>query len=304
MDSPISKKRWGTGICWDYMESGTCHCLQQVSGSHPTLTVEAAAAASKNNNISGRIAATTSISSGTVVIMPRRIPDWCYNLEYLGFIEGDVHNFATLQTSYEERNEVKTIGANYSAGMKKWIVAPGKNLQPFAKWHPIIHNRGDNEVVFHNIYLDLKSAVAALQRCGFLAKHIYIVGDDDEALAVRNELESTKKGRKGSNLQEPHSDDVMGRRKRTLNFASDDNTTTPSQSSSKRPCFSGPESMQAFVRMSQEEQRGEQNDPEEEERMMIKEGRSIIKRHGNISVLLTAAKSALVNCCREGSTTP
>lgn len=295
MDSPLKKQRWGTGICWEYMENGRCNCKNNTKffGSHPTLKVEATTTTGGGSS---------SDSSGTVVIMPRRIPDWIFNLEYLNFIEGDLHNFATLQRKYEERHEVKNFGADYSPGMKQWIVAPGKDLQPFAKWHPKIHNRGENEVVFYNTKLGRKSAVDAFLRCGFYAAHIIIVGDDEEAETLRNELKSKIPiVRQGNDSVPPEDDnDVLGG-KRTLNFHYGDHAATAPSQSSKRPCFSNPESMQAFVRMSQEKQMGDQNAEEGEGKMMMEEMEG---SSSSISSLLTTAKSLMVDCISDGSISP
>ena len=304
-DSPLKKRIWETGICWEYMENGRCHCPQKTFGSHPKITVEAAAA---NNNTT----TTGGSDSGTVVIVPQRIFGWITYLGHLGFIEGDMHNFATLQTTYEERNAVKALGADYAAGMKKWIVAPMKDLRPFAKWKPKVHNRGENDVVFHNTNFDRKSAVAALLRSGFYIAHINVVGDDDEAKALRKELNpkfhlvirqggddvkgGTKSQQQGLSNHSSADGDVSGGKRRTLNFGDDvvaaAAATTPSQSS-KRPCFSGPESMQTFVRMSQEKQMGGQHAVEGKGKTT--EGSS------SISSLLITAKSAMVNCLSDGS---
>ena len=265
------------------MANGTCSCKQKHHFSHPTLKVEAAEII---DNFSG------DRNKATVVVMPRRITDWVHNLEYLGFIEGDMHNFATLETTYEDRSEVKALGADYSPGMKKWIVAPMKNLQPFAKFHPQVHNRGRGDVVFYNANLDFRSAVTAFQRCGFHANLIDIVGDDEETERERRILECRKELGFGFLPPEESSDSdevVIGGGKRALDSA---NTYTPSHNSSKR----------AFVRMSQEEQMGGlKSDYTEDDRMKTEEGQSNIGTDLDISSLLTTAKSALVSCNCEGS---
>jgi hypothetical protein len=280
------------------MEHGTCSCKEQRNPNHfvhPRLQVEAAESV---DNFTGER------MKGTVVIMPRRIADWVHNLEYLDYIEGDMHNFATLETTYEDRHEVKALGADYSPGMKKWIVAPMTNLQPFAKFHPWVHNRGRGDVVMYNVNLDLKSAVAAFLRCGFKAEHINIVGVDEEAERERSMLYgllSKKKKIKalGKRALDSDSDDDSDDESDEPKKSPAANTHTPSQNSSKRPCFSDPESMQAFVRMSQEEKMGGlKSDSTEDEHM----GQSTIGRHRDISSLLTTAKSALVSCNCEGST--
>ncbi|KAL7444908.1 hypothetical protein ACHAXM_009630 [Skeletonema potamos] len=294
MDSPLKKQRWGIGICWDYMEDGRCNCGKgntvQFFGTHPTLKVEATTTTTGGAGSCG----------STIVIMPQRIPGWISSLEYLKFVEGDLHNFATLQTTFEERHDVKALGADYSPGMKKWIVAPGKDLQPFTKWHPKIHNRGTNDVVFYNTNLDRKLAIDALIRCGFYAAQINIVGDDEEAETLRSKLGlkfPAVVGKDNSVVPSDYCDNAVLGGKRPLNFHDGDQTspaaatTTPSQSS-KRPCFSNPESMQAFVRMSQEKQMGDRNDEKEGEGTMMEVGRS----SPIISSLLTTAKSAMVHC--------
>ena len=111
----------------------------------------------------------TTNSSGTIVVvasMPQRIPEWIESLKYIGFIEGDPNNFAILHASYEEREEVKALGASFAPGLKKWIVIQGEDLSPFAKWHPRINNRSVGEVVLNNSTIDMSSTVRELQRCG------------------------------------------------------------------------------------------------------------------------------------------
>lgn len=38
------------------------------------------------------------------------------------------------QARYQDREEVKTLGALYSADSKMWFVQPGSDLKPFEKW--------------------------------------------------------------------------------------------------------------------------------------------------------------------------
>jgi len=98
--------------------------------------------------------------------MLKRIPEWIESLKYIGFMEGDPNNFAILHSSYEEREEVKTLGASFAPGLKKWIVVQGEDLSPFAKWHPCINNRSLGEVVLNNSTIDMASTVRELQRVG------------------------------------------------------------------------------------------------------------------------------------------
>ena len=139
-DSPTRKKRFGAGICWEWMDRGACPCdagLRGFAGWHPKLSLSS----------SPSVSHTQSPSPCTVASMPKRIPEWIESLKYLGFVEADPDNFAILGNSYEEREEVKTLGAAFAPGMRKWIVVAGQDLAPFAKWNPRVNNRAVGEVV-------------------------------------------------------------------------------------------------------------------------------------------------------------
>ena len=164
------------------MDKGACTCEITAYNCrwHPTLSVTATAP-------------TETLTSGaTVVSMPNPVPEWMESLKYEGFIEGDPNNFAILtEATYEEREKLNEANATYSPGMKEWITIPGQDLAPFAKWKPRINNHGLGEIVMYNPYIDVKSTVRELQRCGFHNSHFDIKGEGIEAENLRKELSDT-----------------------------------------------------------------------------------------------------------------
>ena len=235
--------------------------------------------------------------SAVVAIMPKRIPEWIESLKYLGFIEGDCGNFAVLDTQYNEREEVKKLGATFSPGMKKWIVVQGQDLAPFAKWNPRIHNRLASETVLHNPYIDMTSAVKELKRCGIHSSQFTIQGSGSEADKLRNELSAR------SNNRAPTTDDgktidggdkgvkrsLVGQDVRNVALTQEEGAGI-----AKRPRFSTPESLQTFVREKQHEQAGG--------RTMQTQTAVTPAPSDELSTLLSNAKNALV-CCNIASGT-
>mmetsp|Transcript_14740 Transcript_14740/g.26741 ORF Transcript_14740/g.26741 Transcript_14740/m.26741 type:complete len:383 (-) Transcript_14740:107-1255(-) len=302
-DSPTRKKQFGAGTCWKYMEKGACPCeTAKFPGSHPNLSLETI-----TTTASGAAVAVT------VASMPNRIPEWIENLKYRGFVEGDPANFAVLNATYEEREEVKALGASFSPGMKKWIVVQGQDLGPFAKWKPRIYNRSVNEVVMHNQYMDIASTVRQLQRCGMHSSHFDIRGSDREAEILREKHSTIQQGSRasaaaGKGKGQPGSIDLYSgganNEKRRLDF-DDQNTTSNTSgnnehtSRTKRPLFSTPESLQSFVRRRHDEQTGDT--PHDEVRIVLAATAEKGCEHQNeFSTLLSAAKSALVGCNSAG----
>mmetsp|Transcript_19560 Transcript_19560/g.29504 ORF Transcript_19560/g.29504 Transcript_19560/m.29504 type:complete len:353 (+) Transcript_19560:132-1190(+) len=79
---------------------------------------------------------------------------------------------AYLSTTYQEKNEVKALGAWWDPKKNKWYVPPGKTLRPFLKWNPEVNDRPVvgprmSNPLFVNDKLDKASAVAQLQDRGF-----------------------------------------------------------------------------------------------------------------------------------------
>lgn len=283
-DSPTSKKRFGAGTCWEYMQRGrgACTCdTATVRGSHPTLSVAAAESSA-------------SCSSGTVVSMPRHIPEWIESLKYLGFVEGDPNNFAVLDTTYEEREDVKRLGASFSPGMKKWIVVQGQDLAPFASWKPRIHGRG-GEVVFHNPNIDIVSAVSDLQRCGLHPSHFDIIrGNDEEVSALkysRDYITGDSKEEQSGVVDLCSVDTAEKKRKfYKLNLNEQQQRAATTGGDAKRPHFPSPESLQTLARLEQVVHGKVQESTTESEEQ---EG-------NNLSALLSTAKSALARCDSAG----
>ncbi len=256
-DSPSRKKRYGAGVCWEYMDKGSCPCKDDSFPHwHPRLTLS-----------TSTIKTGEAGPSAVVAIMPKVIPEWIESLKYLGFIEGDCGNFAVLDTKYEQREEVKKLGASYSPGMKKWIVVQGQDLAPFAKWNPRVHNRLASEIVLHNPYIDMTSAVKELRRCGLHSSQFSIQGSGVEVDNLRNELSNR------NNSRAPLTDDNGEGAKRSL---------WVHNIQQKRPRFSTPESLQTFVREGtmQTSQTAVTPAPPSDE----------------LSTLLSSAKGALVRC--------
>lgn len=312
-DSPTKKKRFGSGICWEYMDKGYCPCdeITRFPGWHPRLSVSTA----KTSSAAATAApAVSSSGAATVVSMTKRIPEWIESLRYLDFDEGDPDNFAILNTSYEEREDVKALGASFSPGMKKWIVVRGQDLAPFERWKPRIYNRGANEVVFHNRHLDKASTVRELQRCGFHPSHFDVLGTDGDAEVARREVSAMQQHQQVVVHASPGNHDhgqssVIGLSSDNGGISQEQNASSAivdnkeyrtSCSSAKRPRFSTPESLRTFVRARQDGQIGG----------------SARHAHGNVtssvnadgegggeqelSALLSAAKSALVRCISAG----
>jgi len=81
---------------------------------------------------------------------------------------------AYLSTTYQEKDEVKALGAWWDPEKKKWYVPRCKNLRPFLKWNPEVNGRpvvsprmSRSSPLFVNDELDKASAVARLQDRGF-----------------------------------------------------------------------------------------------------------------------------------------
>ncbi|KAL7537578.1 hypothetical protein ACHAWF_005823 [Thalassiosira exigua] len=271
-DSPTRKKRFGAGICWDYMDRGSCPCeASKFPAWHPRLSVAASTAAPSAS-------ATATV---TVVSMPKRIPEWIESLKYLGFVEGDPQNFAILNTTYEEREEAKALGASFAPGMRKWIVVQGQDLAPFARWQPRIHNRGPNEVVLYHSSMDITSTVKELLHCGFHLAHFDIQGSDAEPETLRKEILAMKQGIRG--LDNLGKDDGSNRAR----------TNDAPGNFAKRPRFSTPESLQTFVRRGQDEQT---KSTPRKARLSIEEDVGGHQDKDELNKLLSTAKSKLVLC--------
>ena len=292
-DSPTRRKRYGSGICWDYMDQGICPCdtLATFPEWHPQLVISTTATTSS-----------TSSSKGTIASMPKKIPEWIEILTYLNFVMGDPNNFAVLTQGniYQDREEVKSLGATYSPGMKQWIVVQGQDLAPFAKWKPVIHHRDANELVFHNMNMDITTAVRQLQRCGIKPSHIHILGDDAQELNIlRNCLaKMVQKNENHASRMSRETEHVAGgiAKKRRLEF-NEHGRDKNGSSGSMRPQFSSPESLQRFVTSKQNQQveagmgmrlNGTESSP------------NLGVEQDELSTLLLDAKSALVKCNSSG----
>lgn len=312
-DSPTRRKRYGAGICWEYMDKGVCLCDTPATPEwHPLLSISSTTSSSSSSS------SAPSSPSVTIVTMPKRIPEWVESLKYIGFIEGDPSNFAILSTTYEEREEVKALGACYAPGIKKWIVIQGEDLAPFEKWRPRINNRSANEVVLYN-NMDLTSAVRELQRCGVKPVHFTVVGGDSEAQILRNCLSTLQKGSRsaGHNDNEEKHEDADGAdgatKKRSHDLIHENNnltpaadgcnfdygeygTSTPSAINASRPRYSSsPESLQKFVKQKQDVSGGAQRLPPSWSKPKANGDQSF-----ELSTLLSTAKSALVRCNSVG----
>ena len=299
-DSPTRRKRYGSGICWDYMDKGICPCdaLATFPEWHPQLM------------ISSTTIATTSLASsskGTIASMPKRIPEWIEILAYLNFVEGDPNNFAILNTTYEEREEVKSLGGTYSPGMKKWIVVQGQDLSPFAKWTPRIHGRDANEVVFHNMNMDMTTAVRELQRCGMKPSHIRILGDYSESNILRNCLAAmVQKNENYASRMSGETENVAKKRRlefnehgtyKNANGVNGSYKNANGSAGSMRPQFSSPKALQRFVTNKQ----NEQVEAGMGTRLNVTESSPNMGDEQNeLATLLLAAKSALVKCNSSG----
>jgi len=88
------KKKWGVGVCWDYMEDGECHdmCIYRHSPeAHPTVTV------SCNEN-----------TGKTEVKMSKYVEIWVTRLRSLG-CEYDRSRSTNVHTSLSVDEMIQTL---------------------------------------------------------------------------------------------------------------------------------------------------------------------------------------------------
>jgi hypothetical protein len=215
MDSPdIDLKRYGKGICWEYLDKGSCACHTKHVGSHPKLVVSSASAVHATQS-------SIQPSSGVIATMPKHIPQWIDNLEYLGFTHSHPHNFAVLTTDnipppQAERDEMKTRGASFSPGMKKWIVPAKVDLGKFAKWHPIVDGYGVHDVVMYNEYVDVENWWETLVGRGFFRSQLDVKGINNAAVEVNDTTGGTTTYDKKRQLDNDESSQATTNRKRRI----------------------------------------------------------------------------------------
>jgi hypothetical protein len=79
---------------------------------------------------------------------------------------------AYLTTTFQEKDEVKSLGACWDPERRKWYVPRGKTLKPFLKWNPKVNGRPvvasrTKTPTFINEDLDKASAIYLLDKYGF-----------------------------------------------------------------------------------------------------------------------------------------
>ena len=78
-----------------------------------------------------------------------------------------------LEVDFEDKNEVKMLGAMWDGQRKKWFVPPGRDLSPFALWLPLefVPNVDASKVDFSAAAAQLKEQCNSCGGTGKNARH-------------------------------------------------------------------------------------------------------------------------------------